>query len=616
MLIAATESESLDADNLTAEGAIPRDIDVDLVVADGGAASQLFALDTQVTTPLVVGDHSIDGTTESYTIANLDEDVVTIALGSSSLGVLGISAFVNNGDGTGSFIAQFDPSFTTRQLTIVATDDVDNESAESPIFLVYDVDALILNESVSIAPQDTVSTATCNRLLDAIPESNFILKRASTVPYSYGDTAFDLRAVTPGDPVTLRVVRKGLPGEPDESQGYVVIPENSVETVALRLGRGLNIITAIDVEGRSDTIIVAATTYATVMCAYAREIYNFSQVQLDEQTAAIYSPVSTRIAEPLIPFSDLLPDVRSLQTLATKLLVRSMINNPGAQSGVQDVLSSLTLSTPVFVQQRPDQEFFEPRTRPLFNDAEAFGGVEAHAWLGNRCVATWLAFLNYLSSIDVHQIVRITEDEVVFLDDGGALRRHVFDFTDDNCSVINELLETFCFENVTMTVAIYSITSIYMCAAQYPLDFTPGPAYPLHPLENEAEPDGIDPGFDGYVDFSLTDHWDSGGTLDSMGPNPSVDSGLSPCVYDTYLVVPLTLASVTPEINVGMTATGTATVLTARAAQIDISIGAATVEITSDITINIGLPLYTCSIDFVVQAEESITAEISVAISG
>ena len=520
----------------------PLDIGVDMWVADGGAASQLFNLDTQVSTPLIVGDHTVsENTNVQFNVANLDSDVVDITIGPSSVGVLSITNFVNNGDGTGTFLANFDPVIVSRHMTIIATDDVDNASNESPIFVVNDLEDYILGEEIVILPQDTVSSETCQRLLDGVPRSSFILKRKYTLPYSFNTTAFELQAVTPNEPVTIVVARRGIPGEPTETQQYVIIPSQVKTIVNLRLGKGINIITALDNFRRSDTIIVAATTYASVLCTYAREIYNFSQVRIREQETAIFSPVSTRLAEPLLAFADLLPDVKSQQTLATKLAVRSLVSSPGKEIGVSSMLSALTLSTPIFVAERPHDELFEPSVFPMFNAQEAFAGVDAHVWFANECVRKWLAFIHYINSVNKFKVISITENEVIYEDPNGDVQRVVFDFTRNECSLTNLALQSICFQDVDVLVSIFSTQVIAICAATYPMDMRPVPDFPMHPIGDE---DTLDPGFDGYVDFSATEHWDGGVTLDSQGAIPSVESGLDSCVYGNgYLTEPLLLSS-------------------------------------------------------------------------
>jgi hypothetical protein len=600
------------------------DAQLDMWIGLGGAASQLFQLDTSVSTPLIIGDHVVSDSVAAaaFGIANLDDDVVSIALGPNQLGVTSVTDFVNNGDGTGSFTATFDTAVASRQLSIVAIDDVDNESAESPFHIVNSLEQARLNDVLSITPQDTVSSATCDRLLDSVPASNFTLKRQHTVPYSFDKTVFELRSVTPNAPVEIVVVRRGLPGEPDETQRYVIIPQTSVQLVSIRLGRGTNVVSAFDQYGRADTAIVAATTYASILCSYAREIYNVSRVTLDEQEAAVFSPTSTRLAEPLIEFPDLLPDVRSQQTLASKLAIRGLVSGAGRQIGVRDVLAALTLSTPIFVPQLPDDTYFDPPVRPLFNSHEAFGGVEAHVWPANACVQRWLAFVRYISNVAAFDVIEITEQEVLFRDNNGDVQRHVFDFTTEDCSLTTLALQALCFDSITVGVSLLSESDIPICAAAYPLDFRPSPTFPVRPLGDEFGVElALDPGFDGYVGASLTRHWDEGTVLDSFGPAASPTSGLATCVYpDGYLVAPLLLASGNVTIDADPTFGMTASFGPARSVELDLLLAANDIELTTALEVHVRLTsLVTGVRDLVVDVSilgiESVSAGLDVLIS-
>jgi hypothetical protein len=598
---------------------------LDLWVALGGAASQLFQLDTSVNQPLVSGEHVVSDAIgqATYDLLNLDADVVSIAPGASALGITTLSDFVNNGDGTGSFTAVFDTAIASRQLTVVATDDVGNESPESLIHIVNSLEQAELNDVLSIVPQETVSTATCNRLLDEVPASNFILKRQYTLPYSFDSTTFELRSVTPNSAVEIVAVRRGLPGDPDETQRYVVIPSNAVEPVRLRLGRGTNVISAYDQFGRSSTIVVAATTYASILCGYAREIYNTSRINVDEQETAIFSPVSTRLAEPFIQFGDLLPDVRSQQTLAAKLAIRGLVSGAGRQGGVTDLLSGLALSTPVWKEQAPEKTYFEPATIPLFNSNEAMGGLEAHVWLPNLCVRRWLAFVRYIDAAPGYSLVQVSESEVIFRTPAGDLRRHVFDFAADECSLTALAYENTCFDAIELGITIYSDTEIPICAAAYPFDFRPSPAYPVHPLSDEFGIElALDPGFDEYQTWSLTRRWDGGTPLDSMGAAPSSTSSFVPCVFENgHLVSPVLLASVSPSINAAPSISVLTDGVAARFVTLDLLLSAVGVEVTAALDMNVqdtslAVRERTASISVAVQGEESVTATLQVLVSG
>lgn len=608
--------KGIDTDVLLAFGGLPLEIGMNMWIADSGVAAQLFSLDTDVTKPLIIGDHIVDdpGTNEAYNLANLDEDVVSITAGPNSVGIALIKNFVNNGDGTGYFVVDFNSAIPARQLTLVATDDVDNESDESLIFIVNSFERVRFGDTLSIAPRESVSTSACNRMLEDVPKSGFILKRQHTIPYSFNPSEFDLRAITPGAPITITVLRRGTAGGFNETQTYVVIPDQEVMLVKIRLGRGLNIVSASDQFRRSDTVVVAATTYAAVICSYAREMYNYAQVHVEEQQNAIFSSVSTRLSEPLLSFADLLPDVRSQQTLAAKLAVRSLVNNPGKYIGVRDLLTALTLSTPIFMEQAADNEFFDPSVRPLFTRQESFAGVEAHVWMANQCVHRWLAFISYINNLPMFQVISITENEVVFRDENGEIGRHLFDFTEEDCSLTSLLQQTICFDAITLGVSIFSESDMVICAAAYPLDMRPVPSSPIGQLAGELENTlGLDPGFDGYVDFSVTDHWDSGTPLDSQGAMPAADSGLSPCVYENgYLVSPLMLGSTNTDIGAYIYMSGAFTTQPAVGSYLDVSIDMVGMSESAGLSLVVALPEIQTPMNMVILGEIEKTLGINV----
>ncbi len=302
--------------------------------------------------------------------------------------------------------------------------------------------------------------------------------------------------------------------------------------------------------------------------------------------------------------------------LATKLAVRALVAGAGRQIGVRDILAALTLSTPIFVEEKPEEEFFEPAIIPMFNEQEAFAGVEAHVWLANECVRRWQAFVHILSNLDIFQVLSISENSVIFRDENGDVRRHVFDFKDDKCSLTNLALRSICFEVIDVNVAVFNILNVNLCAAEYPFDMRPVPNFPIYPMPDEGVPFGIDPGFDGHPSFVITDHWDGGVLLDSQGPKPSIASGEDLCVFDNgYLVTPLALGSGEAVINEFIQVEAEYTVSPAAGVSLDVSIDLQNVKITTGLSISIGKSQKTASMDMLVSAVQEATAGMSVIIS-
>lgn len=599
-------------DALVAVGPKVNYIDLDVNIREGSGVSFPVELDVDATAPVIDGEtHVLDpGEGIEYTIVtNLDPDVIEIIPGPNSFGIIEIYGFVNNGDGSGYFYVDFDPLVIPRQLSIQAKDDVDNTSDESNILVVFSADEATLNNEITIIPQRLVFSNVCDDLIDRIPVTDFINRGPINVPYSFKPTVFELRAAVPGIPITITVTRSGVQGDVDRQSRVTVVPEAEVHLVDLPLGEGRNVITASDGD-RYAIVYVVATHYATVECAYAREIFNFSVNSIDEQETAIFSTVSTRLAEPYIDFADELPDIRSLQVLAAKLAIRATVNEAKTQQGVRDFLAALTLSTPIFVPETNNIDFFEPNVYPLFNAPEDFGGVDAHVWMHNSCISQWLTFVRYVNNIEGFRIIDATESEIIVEDNNGDISAHRFDFDDDECSLISQIENQTCFDGITISFAIYGTMWITLCAAAYTFDlcFDATGSYPITPLVDESGPGSLDPGFDGW-DGCVVNRFDSGLALDSYGSTPSVESGLDACVFESYVVSPYVLASVdatNTALNFNISATGTGESQRPASTIMDVLIAEGltkTVELeaiisgentqTTDLTVNIGDKLLT-----------------------
>ena len=108
---------------------------------------------------------------------------------------------------------------------------------------------------------------------------------------------------------------------------------------------------------------------------------------------------------------------------------------------------------------------------------------------------------NKNNNLDVFKLVQISENEVIFYDENGDLRRHVFDFTQDKCSLTTLALQSLCFDDIEVLISIFSDVGINICAATYPFDMRPTENYPMNAVASEYV---LDPGFDGYINFSVT----------------------------------------------------------------------------------------------------------------
>jgi hypothetical protein len=366
-----------------------------------------------------------------------------------------------------------------------------------------------------------------------MPQSNFIIKREYNVPFSFNSTSFDLNVTTPGVRVVITVTRAGSPGKVESPSTYTVVPNDYKTVVKLALGKGENKISALSDISESYYVIVAANNYTTIQAGYAKQIYEGTVVDLQDQQKAVFSKTSTRISERFTTYQDILPTSRSIRTISNKMAMRSLVVDSSHEVGMLDLLAALTVSTPIFQDQNQEMVLFEPTTKPLFNNQEAFGGVEAHVWLPNLCIDRWATFVKFVSNLSCFRIVSISEGQVVIYNSNGELETHVFNQSDLACSALDALTSQNCFDNIPVNLTIRDILNIFICAAQYSLDYYVTLLNPLVDVTNEKTSlifgGSYDPTFDGEVGFSPPNRWDN--EVDQ----PLIVSSVSVNIVDAFM---------------------------------------------------------------------------------
>jgi hypothetical protein len=520
--------------------------------------------DTIVSTPGISGPTVIDyqaGQT-TYEIHDLNADVVAIQLGPQSSGVEIVSgSFVNNGDGTGTFKIAFNSLLTSFKISIEAIDDVDNISEESNVIGVSARSETIPGTSLTIRPLYPVHKETCDRLLGDIPAGTFYLRAGFVIPYQFEPMPFTIKVLERGLPVSIAITREGPTGKP-ETIHQSLVPQFLTETVMLTMGRGRNLIYITD-GTHHDFIIVSATTYATVLCSVANEIYSYSQVELDEINRAIFSPISSRLAEPYLSFPEILPtpSVRSQQTLATKLAIRAHMADAGSSRAVRDMTTAISLQTPYVVELRNPHTVFHPAIERINTTQEAFGGFDLHTWFHNDCLNRWGSFIRHIAnSPERLRPVRISEEEILCEDQSGVIRRHVFDLADPTCSSLSSAIN--CLDNIQVRIIFFGDFTIPICAATYPFDSCFTGFNPLGSGRSNFDStigwdsgipldyDMLDPGDDGWVGLCWADRWDSGVTISAqslgsiqVGSNVFADTtstSLSAAINNVDMTIPVT----------------------------------------------------------------------------
>jgi hypothetical protein len=236
------------------------------------------------------------------------------------------------------------------------------------------------------------------------------------------------------------------------------------------------------------------------------------KVSIDEQQNAIFNKYSTRLAEPYITYKDFLPEFQTIQTMALKFIIRTLMNDKAEDVGVRDFTTALTQSTPVFNPIRGSFNF-DPIVYPLSNIQELFSGTDAHVWIPNSKIANWTAFIKYIDNLpDLFSLESVSESEVV-LDYGGVEERHRFDFETDDYSTNFGL---HAFDNIRVSTILNSSLLMRIFAASYTLDLVVRADSPLgdsRPYFDSGRPfdsgvtfdaDYVDPLADGFVGLPLT----------------------------------------------------------------------------------------------------------------
>lgn len=409
------------------------------------------------------------------------------------------------------------------------------------------------------------------------PKGLFYLLGGNIVPFTPQPTVLRIETNRIGEPIQIAVNQMGEFGSGVDVRAkqttYMVVASSSVVTKGVQLGRGKNLIT-VQVQNRPEDVaylIVNATTITAIWESFARVLYTVSTRILDEQTRAINSDLATRLIEPFISFQNLLPDIQSLKILTTRFLTKGLIHSVGTDLGVNELIKALTLTNPVYKPMDKDTFELYPALDPWTKSASQFGGLEAHVWLPNIGVSSWLAFLSFISNQpDIYSIVSISESEVV-IEYQGEIQRHSFDFDKFGTDFLVSQATTECFKSIIVTASMQSIVTVAMCAAAYTFDLYIDTDHLLGDCRGtfdsniafdnncKFDTDPIDPFTDGWVNLSLT------GRFEQDYPNlHSLDTFVIPstaytgflCTYDGWYTQLIANHKYEIDVPVDITVTG------------------------------------------------------------
>lgn len=354
------------------------------------------------------------------------------------------------------------------------------------------------------------------------PKGPFYQLEGNIVPYSPSPTVLRIETNRVGEPIEIIVYTMLEPPEGTDSRDkqttYTTVASSPVVTIGVQLGRGENRI-AISVIGRPDDVtylIVRATTIVALWEAFARVLYENSARVVDEERRAITSKLATRLIEPFVNFQDLLPDLQSLRILATRLAARGLIHEVGSMGGVNDLTKALTLSTPIFATMDKTTYDLYPSLDPWTNAASQYSGKEAHLWIPNLGIASWLAFIKYVANQpDLFDLLKISEREVV-ISYQSEIQHHLFDFDSFGADFLTSLSQSECFKSILISVNMMMDTVIKICAASYTfdlfIDVDSALGNPRRPFDtginfdtgNPFDADDVDPFTDGWIGLSLS----------------------------------------------------------------------------------------------------------------
>ena len=389
----------------------------------------------------------------------------------------------------------------------------------------------------------------------AAPEGPFYQLSGTIVPFSSSPTMLKIETNRIGEPIEIQVTPVLVPVENADPRNTSLtttfVPSTPTTSIGVRLGRGENRIT-VSVIGREEDvtyITVRATTIVALWEAFARVLYENSSKVVDELVQATSSKLATRLIEPFISFQNLLPDLQSLRILATRLATRGLIHEVGRAGGVVDLTKALTLGTPAMATMDKITTDLFPALDPWTNAASQYSGREAHVWIPNVGIASWLAFLKYVANQpDLFELLKVTEREVV-ISYQGEIQQHLFDFDASGTAFLTSLAQSECFKSILVTASMMIDTTIAICVASYTFDLFVDSSAMLGnqrgPLDSQVEfdtnhpfdTDDTDLFTDGWVGLSLSGRfeqdWPYLHGLDTF-IQPSTSYVGPDCVYPGY----------------------------------------------------------------------------------
>lgn len=338
-------------------------------------------------------------------------------------------------------------------------------------------------------------------MVDQIPAGAFYLQALETLPLSSYQTKFFL-VTDSSHPVQIYLNNRLVTTH---------IPKGQVDTIELGLfgAPSLNFITVRNGIDDPVRLIIAATNIAKEFAVFSKELYEFAGYTVDRYSDLIRSVWSSFLVEYQLPWSDELPDVRSIHSFAVKVAANCLYGEFGWQGGVTDLVTGFCASTPV-ITAPVNPWLWQPDLYQPQSSGKDVAGFNFHVWLPNICLNQWLAFITLMNNRYDYEFKFVNEDKVVLEHlESGLLEQHLFDNTEDNCSIRGLLDFLGCMDNI----AVYGFARLFpraaVCAWANPMDMTvelPGIGGRFWDSETDFDGDWGD--FDSIYDIDeFTDWW-------------------------------------------------------------------------------------------------------------
>jgi len=308
------------------------------------------------------------------------------------------------------------------------------------------------------------------------PRGTFYQIDKETIPYLPRPTVFRLKTDRLNESIKVWVERANESEAGVDTRGladeYDFIPSSEDSTISLQLGLGKNKILVETSSGvyESFMLYVTVNDILTIWLSFLRDFYTHVIRKIESQKQAINSLYATRLVEPFLPIQDLLPEIHSLRTLATRLSINGFLHSSGTNEGTSDLIKALALSSPVYNQMDKDWFEFDPEGDPWTNLASQFYGTEAHMWIPNYGITKFVTLIKYLAANpSLYEIIDVNEQQIRYMFQG-KLHTHTFDLDRYGADFIQQLARTECFNNIRVGMSINSLMEWRMKGASYTFD--------------------------------------------------------------------------------------------------------------------------------------------------